>query len=433
MAGTGPTSGGGSGPRKADRQRRPVRSGGRSSADRAEERGDYTTATSLLSRCAEFSEGTTRAHALTVLAAALAELNDFTAAMEAAAEARSVAVGAGDERHALRADLVRTDARSHVDPSYPAATIRMDTESVLHRLEELGDEDGVFRALLAVGRLDFYEGQTMKSLAVSERLFERARGRSYRDRDSVAVGLYTSAVFGPPPATEALDLLARAGDLVGASILGRAVVGSTRAVLLAMQDRPEDARSEMAGARELWGELGDPSVMAVTHLMTGNMEQILGRPDRAEQGYRDGVELLDRLGETGFNSTFLAGLANALCEQGRFDDAEEAAGRSQALTAEGDFASEAGWREARSLIASSRGEHDTAIEFADAAIGHVAPTDYVQMIGEAHVVRGVVLGAAGRSARAAFDEAIANFERKGIVPLVARIRERLASLDHPGG
>ena len=153
-----------------------------SSADRAEERGDYVTAQSLLERCAEFSEGATRAHALTVLASALSELNDFPAAMEAATQAVAAARGAGDERYALRAELVRIDARAHVDPTYPSANTRQDTESVLRRLEEIGDEDGVFRALLAVGRLDFYEGHCMKSLAVSQRLFERARGRPYRDR-----------------------------------------------------------------------------------------------------------------------------------------------------------------------------------------------------------------------------------------------------------
>ena len=161
------------------------------------------------------------------------------------------------------------------------------------------------------------------------------------------------------------------------------------------------------------------------------MEQLLGRPDLAEQGYREGVEFLDRLGETAYNSTMLAGLASALCEQGRFDEAEEIARRSAELTAEGDFASEAWRREAQALVHSSRGEHDAAIELTDAALGYVEPTDYVQMIGEAHEVRGVVLSAAGRSdeARTAFEAATSNYERKGIVPFMARIRERLASLE----
>ncbi len=401
-----------------------------SSADRAEERGDYATAQSLLERCAELSEGAERAHALTVLASALSELNDFPAAMETATQALAAATSAGDEQYALRAELVRIEARAHVDPSYPSAKTRQDTESVLRRLEEIGDDDGVFRALLAVGRLDFYEGHCMKSLAVSQRLFERARGKSYRDRIAVAQAFGSAAFFGPLPPDESLELVDRALELVAGSIVDDAAFGSVRAGLFAMQGLSDDARGEMARARGLWAELGDPSIMTITFLATGNMEMILGSPERAERAFREGVELLDRLGETGFNSTFLAGLASALCEQGRFDEAEEIARRSEALTAEGDFASEAWWRQAQALVLSSRGDHDGAIAMADAAIAFVQPTDYVGMIGDAHEVRGVVLAAAGRhdDAQASFEEAIASLERKGIVPAIARLHRRIAAL-----
>jgi class 3 adenylate cyclase len=401
-----------------------------SSADRAHERGDYATAQSLLERCAEFSEGATRAHALTVLASALSELNDFPAAMEAATQAVEAAESAGDEQHALRAELVRIDARAHVDPSYQSAKTRQDAERVLRRLEEIGDEDGVFRALLAVGRLDFYEGHCMKSLAVSQRLSERARDKSYRDRIAVAEGFGSAAFFGPLSVDDSLELVERALELVSGSIVDDAAFGSVRAGLFAMQGLADDARAEMARARDLWAELGDPSIMTITFLATGNMEMILGSPERAERGYREGVELLDRLGETGFNSTFLAGLAWALCEQRRFDEAEEAARRSEALTAEGDFASEAGWRHALALILSSRGNHDAASAMAHEVLEFVQSTDYVGMIGEAHELQGRVLEAAGRQeeARAAFERALASFERKGIVPQIARIRERIEAL-----
>ena len=71
-----------------------------------------------------------------------------------------------------------------------------------------------------------------------------------------------------------------------------------------------------------------------------------------------------------------------------------------------------------------------AIELANAALGYVAPADDLQMIGDAHEVRGVVLSAAGRfdEARTALEEATANYERRGIVPRIARIRDRIAAL-----
>ncbi len=404
-----------------------------SSADRAFERGDFASAQSLLRRCAELSEGAARVHALMVLAWTLSELNDFQGALEAAAGAFSAAEAAGDERLASRADLVRIDARSHVDPTYTMASTREDTERIVSRLEAIGDEDGVFQGLLALGRLDFFEGHCMKSLAVSERLFERARDRPYRDRESVAQGFYAAAFFGPPPVDEALELVERGKDLVSGSIVSEASIGSVRAGLLAMQDRADQARAEAARVLDLWAELGNPSAMVITFLAIGEIELLLGRPDRAEQAYRDGVELLDRLGETGYNSTQLAGLAAALCDQGRFEEAEEAARRSDELAAEDDFASQAGWREAQALVLSSRGDHDGAIAMIDVALGFIRPTDYVYMLGGAHEVRGVVLAAAGRAeeARAAFADAVGQFERKGILPAIARVRGRIASLQAP--
>jgi class 3 adenylate cyclase/tetratricopeptide (TPR) repeat protein len=406
-----------------------------SSADRAEERGDDATARSLLVRCAELSQGATRAHALTLLAWAQSELNDFPASMRTATEAMEAARDAGEERYALRADLVRIDARGHVDPTYSMTSSRDDTDTVLLRLEEIGDEDGVFRGLLSASRLDFYEGSCSKALSVYQRLFEPASSRSFRDRDAVAQGIASAALFGPAPVDEALSLLDQARQLVPNSVTSDAGLGSARAVLLAMQGRVDDARAEIAHALELWAELGNPGAMAATFLTAGLMELILGWPDRAEERYREGVELLDRLGETGFNSTMLAGLAKALCDQGRLDEAEEIAGRSQELTAEGDFASEVGWRLARSLVLSSRGEHEAATALAEAAVEFGAPTDYVDMIGDAQEVRGIVLAAAGRSDEAltAFEEALEQLERKGIIPAIARVRGRIASLPASGG
>jgi class 3 adenylate cyclase/tetratricopeptide (TPR) repeat protein len=401
-----------------------------SSADRAEERGDDATARSLLVRCAELSEGAGRAHALTLLAWAQSELNDFPASMRTATEAVSAARDAGEDRYALRADLVRIEGRGHVDPTFSLAKSRDEMEGVLRRLEEVGDEDGVFRALLAVSRQDFYEGSCSKALSVCLRLFDQAQDRSYRDRDAIVQGIGSAVLFGPAPVDEALSLLDRARRLVPDSITDDAGLASARAVLLAMQGRADEARAEMARALDLWEELGNPGAMATTFMTTGIMELILGQPEAAERGYRRGVDLLDRLGETGFNSTMLAGLALALCGQGRFGEAEEVARRSEELTAEGDFASEAGWREARALILSSRGEHDAAIELADAAVGHAEPTDYLDMIGETHEIRGDVLVASGRldEARAAYDAALTRYERKGIVPRIARIRDRVAAL-----
>ena len=58
------------------------------------------------------------------------------------------------------------------------------------------------------------------------------------------------------------------------------------------------------------------------------------------------------------------------------------------------------------------------------------PSDYLAWKAEGHEVHGIVLAAAGRleDARAAYGTAIELFERKGVVPAIARVRERIAAL-----
>ena len=65
------------------------------------------------------------------------------------------------------------------------------------------------------------------------------------------------------------------------------------------------------------------------------------------------------------------------------------------------------------------------------ALPHVQKTDSLQFQGDAYRDLGEVLEAAGRrdEAIATWQEALDRYERKGIVPLARRVRERLATLE----
>ncbi len=78
---------------------------------RSDERGDFAAARCCSSRCAEISEGATRAHALTVLAWALGEQNDFQGALGAAA-GRRVRCGASGRRAPRAARGPRSERRA---------------------------------------------------------------------------------------------------------------------------------------------------------------------------------------------------------------------------------------------------------------------------------------------------------------------------------
>jgi tetratricopeptide (TPR) repeat protein len=160
------------------------------------------------------------------------------------------------------------------------------------------------------------------------------------------------------------------------------------------------------------------------------MLRLEGRLEDAEALFREMHEAYEAIGEKAFNSTICALLAMTLCDLGRFDEAEEFVERSRAMTAEDDFASQSEWRIARARVLSSRGLHEEALTLADEAIEIVDATDYLVWQGECYEVRGMVLQAAGRldEARAAYEEALDRFQRKGNVVAAARVRDRLAVL-----
>jgi predicted negative regulator of RcsB-dependent stress response len=135
----------------------------------------------------------------------------------------------------------------------------------------------------------------------------------------------------------------------------------------------------------------------------------------------------DAIGETGFNSTVCALLANTLCDLEHFEDAEWYAARSRELAAEDDFASQASWRMAQARVLVDRGALEEALGLADEAVEIIGQTDYVVWQGDSQEVRGIVLDAAGRGndAHAAYKEALDRYERKGNIVAAARIRQRL--------
>jgi tetratricopeptide (TPR) repeat protein len=220
----------------------------------------------------------------------------------------------------------------------------------------------------------------------------------------------------------------------GDSLIGRALVATHEVGILGMAGRPDEIEPRVAEVEGIWAELGDAAERLTMSQLRGETEQRLGRLDRAEQLFRTGIAMLDDLGETGFNSTMQGCLANVLCDQGKFDEAEAVAERARELTSGDDFASITLWHQAMAKIRSSRGEHDAAIALADEAITYLEDTDYVDFQAHAQVTRGTVLANAGRTdaARAAFEQALTLYEAKGVVPSIARTRERLAELERSG-
>jgi tetratricopeptide (TPR) repeat protein len=118
-------------------------------------------------------------------------------------------------------------------------------------------------------------------------------------------------------------------------------------------------------------------------------------------------------------------LAGALCDQGRFEDAEVFVDEARELGAEDDWTTQMYWRAARVRILAANGRHEEAAALATELVeltrsddGLDAPLVLVQI---APVLE-------PEAARAALEQALRGGEAKGNVVSAARARDQLEAL-----
>jgi class 3 adenylate cyclase/tetratricopeptide (TPR) repeat protein len=399
------------------------------SAERAHERGDLTSARGLFERAVELLSGRDRAAARVSLSGVMTEMFDFPPALEQANAAIDEARALGDETLALQARLEASIARGQVDPTYGIGRARAEVDELLAAFERVGDERWRDRSLLTKQRLLFFDGDMSGSYSISLQLAERADRLDRSDRGELAGGLHSVAYFGPLPLEEGFETLSRATEFMGDSLIGEAMLAEMNAGLLGMAGRFEEGRVLIRRAVAITHELG--LTRSPFTQVEGELERLAGNPGAAEQAFRQLHESYEEAGEKGFNSTICALLAQTLCDLERFGEAETFVTKSRELSADDDFATQAAWRAAQARIEAHRGNHEAAVALADEAVAIVDATEYLVWQGDMREVRGLVLAAAGRidESQAAFEEALARYERKGILPAIDRIRSRLSGSD----
>jgi len=399
-----------------------------SSAVRADERGDVSTATALAERSAELGDGAEKLRALVLLADLREYVSQYQEALDVAARALDLAAALGDRRLALRAELVRAISQGQVDPTHTMAMAQRATLDILREAEQLDDAELRDLATVFVGLQAFFEGNGDQAVEIVEELVPRAAAMSRRTRENVASLIGIAVYFGSLPVEEALEAIDGALDIHGNSPSGEARDLRVRAGLLGMAGRFEEAHAAVERSSQIFEELGTPLAVIATNQATAETLRLEGRFEEAVQLLREMSETYDSIGETAFNSTVCGVLANTLCDLERYDEAESYATKSRELSAEDDFASQSSWRMAQARILAGRGAYEEAIRLSDEAIAITGATGYVVWQGDCHEVRGMVLAAAGRGddARAAYGEALDRYERTGNVDAAARIRQRLA-------
>jgi class 3 adenylate cyclase len=197
-----------------------------------------------------------------------------------------------------------------------------------------------------------------------------------------------------------------------------------RAIFLAMLDRTAEAQALGDAAAERFRELVGRSPWF------WELDELAGNYAAAAEQLRDFCNYLTDQERSATVSNYASIRGRMLCAIGRYDDAEQLAAQGRDLGDEHDPMAQSLWRRVAALVAAHRGEHTEAERLAREGLTYSQEMDSPQVQGDAYYDLAEVLQASGRrdEAAAAWHEALERYERKGIIPLARRTRERLADL-----
>jgi class 3 adenylate cyclase/tetratricopeptide (TPR) repeat protein len=381
----------------------------------ADSRGDDRAARSLFERALAL-----RQHLdinLVVDFAASTVVTDIEVGVDALDEAADAAEKAGD---AAGAALARTmGARLRLETGEASAEeVERLARAALPLLEAAGDQAGLARGwdLLASGlhrtrcRYDEVEQAGEQAL-----LHERLAG----EKRSYPAGIVIALLVGSRPIAEVLQRL----DAL-AEQYTHPRVDLHRAICLAMLDRTAEAQALGVAAAERFRELVGRSPWF------WELDEFAGNYAAAADQLRDFCDYLSEQERPATLSNYASMRGRMLCAVGRYDEAEQLAAQGRDLGDEHDPVAQSFWRRVAALVAAHRGGHGEAERLAREALTYSQQTGSPRFQGDTYYDLAEVLQAAGRreEAAAAWQEALDRYERKGIIPLARRTRERLSAL-----
>jgi class 3 adenylate cyclase/tetratricopeptide (TPR) repeat protein len=304
-------------------------------------------------------------------------------------------------------------------------------ERAAQEFAALGDEGGLSQAWNLIAHAHFVQcrvGEMETALTQALRHAEAAGDRPQAAYLLRALG--RAALVGPTPVEDALQRCAELRELGAGDRALEAVLMAIHAYLSAMLGRFEEAREACAQSHAALQEIGMPVLLGGGRGYSGAVELLAGDPVAAEQELRAGVEMLESIDEKGNLSTVAAYLAEALTLQDRNEEALAYTELSERTASDFDVMSHVAWRAARARVRARAGDFAAAEDLAREAVALAAPTDYVDLHGDALARLADVLRASGareEAARAAA-AAAAMYAAKGNVVAVARVEEAAATL-----
>jgi class 3 adenylate cyclase/tetratricopeptide (TPR) repeat protein len=398
---------------------------------RALERDDLPGGINLLTRATDLLPATSASRRGMLVANGYAlweagRLEDARASFDAALKAGELA---RDEAVTARARFGLARIDSSEAGVHDASLLRGVMDTVV-RLESLEDDAALAEGWAAAAMFQFWLGHSAEATESFERSIFYARRCGNRRLERQAIGTQTiQEAWGHRSADEGLEWCDELISREGGTML-EAVALEARALYAAWRGNVLESRANVARARTLLRDFGNEMLANASAMVEALTELEAGDPAAAEAAAREAYVGLERLGERGFRSTVGCLLAEALYQQGRFDEAEQFALEGAALATPDDFVSQNRSRAVRAKVLARRDETRSAEALALEAVEIVAKTDCYGDHGEALLHQAEVLRLGGKLAesRAAIEAALVLFERKGATSPASRAQALLAEL-----
>jgi tetratricopeptide (TPR) repeat protein len=372
---------------------------------RALGRADLPAAISLMTRAVTLLPDAEqeRRELLPLLGSALMRTGDFGRAEKVLDDALASAQAVGDQRLELRTLVEREFFRLFTSPEESLEEIVAVADQAIPLLEALDDQLGLAKAWWLKSEVHVNACRWAARGEFLERALEHAtRAGDAGERDAIASQLVLAVYYGPMPVPAAIE---RCQQLLSDVAANRSLVASitgTLAGLRAMQGDLGEARRLQAEARRIYEELGQRFRIALRSLIAADIELLADQPSEASSVLSWAHEELSAMGAQSVIPTISAFLADALCEEERFAEAERYARLAKQEAIAGDVVAQAMWR-----VALAKATVDVSL--AREAIELAEPTDYPDLKARAYAAAGDL------------DRARSAHESKGNVAAVKRL------------
>jgi class 3 adenylate cyclase/tetratricopeptide (TPR) repeat protein len=405
---------------------------------RAFARGDTRAAGSLLSRADALLPTSSPARSGLLLDLALVHEQDgrFEEEIEELDVLESIARETDDVGVGARALVRRQWVRSHTEEAQ-LAELQLDVEALVPALEGAGEDVALAEVNLFLGVSSYWLGYMSKATG----LLELAHARAAR---AGAQGLAMEAASWLPPVMASSSMPAsgaveRWREICASTTLSRrarAMGDHMTSPSLAMTGDLAGARRLFQSAYQVLEELQSGVVSYAANMMGAQVELLAGDATAAYELSVVGDRGLEEREETGYRSTVLCRMADALQVMGRSEEAIEAADRANGMAFLDDMETHSGWRSAKARALADLGSFDEALRIAQEALDVLAATEAFDNRSRCASSLAYVLASARErtDAAAAYRQALEMLELKGNVVSAVRVRRTLAVLggDDPG-